>query len=52
MILRAVAFFELVIHSMNFLAAPFGAPLVTIQKLRTPWYCPDLAFCSVQGMPW
>src|ERR1700691_3903263 len=52
MILRAVAFFELVIHEMNFAAAPFGAPLVTIQKLRTPWYWPDLAFCSVHGMPW
>jgi hypothetical protein len=36
MILRAIAFFELVIQEMNFAAAPLGAPLVTIQKLRTP----------------
>jgi hypothetical protein len=52
MILRAVAFFELVTQEMNFAAAPFGMPFVTIQKLRTPWYCPDLALRSVHGMPW
>ena len=42
----------LVIQAMNFAAAPFGTPLVTIQKLRTPWYCPDLALRRLQGMPW
>jgi hypothetical protein len=46
-----VTAFPLVIQSMNFAAAPLGAPFVTIQKLRTPWYWPDFAFWSVQGMP-
>src|ERR1700683_1164927 len=42
-ILRTVRLPGLTTHSMNFRAAPFGWPLVTIQKLRTPPYWPDFA---------
>ncbi len=52
MIFSAVLLWGLTIQSMNLAAAPLGEPLVTIQKLRTPWYCPDLALRSVHGMPW
>ena len=41
----------LVTHLMNFAASPFGGPFVTIQKLRTPPYWPDLALGRVHGMP-
>ena len=51
MIERAVLLPGFVTQSMNFAASPFGTPLVTNQKLRTPPYWPDFALRSVQGMP-
>ena len=38
-----------VTHARNFAASPFGAPFVTIQKLRTPRYWPDLALRRLHG---